>query len=90
MVPFAWIANAFHGAHDFIFAQVLAGITIGLYLLQLAFHDVENYLAIIATNTYGAHSYIWNVFTAGFFNDNIAMVSIMRIPKRREAKSTRL
>mmetsp|Transcript_44155 Transcript_44155/g.107912 ORF Transcript_44155/g.107912 Transcript_44155/m.107912 type:complete len:381 (-) Transcript_44155:179-1321(-) len=53
--------------------KVLVAITMGLYLSQLVVPDVESVLAIIATNTYGAHSYVWNVFTAGFFNDNIAM-----------------
>jgi hypothetical protein len=43
-------------AHYLLSAQVLAGITMALYILQLIFPDTENYLAIIATNTYGEHT----------------------------------
>lgn len=50
-----------------------------LYILQLIVPDVESVLAIIATNTYGAHSYVWNVFTAGFFNDNVAMALVVSL-----------
>jgi len=51
----------------------MSATTVVVYLLQLGFPSLESYFAIIATNTYGAHSYVWNIFTAGFFNDNLAM-----------------
>ena len=58
----------------------MSGVTVSVYILQLIFPGLQDFLAIIATNTYGAHSYVWNIFTAGFFNDNIAMVPS---PKRQ-------
>ena len=32
-----------------------------------------------ATNTYGAHAYIWNLFTAGFFNNSILLALAMAV-----------
>lgn len=51
----------------------------GLYLLGLLVPSAESVLAIKATNTYGAHSYIWNVFTAGFFNTSIIMALLVSL-----------
>ena len=45
-----------------------------LYGLGQLLPGVESVLAMKATNTYGSHSYVWNLFTAGFFNTNIFMV----------------
>eukprot|EP00960_Hanusia_phi_P053970 762513-Hanusia_phi.AAC.3 len=56
--------------------QFFAGLTVVLYLLAQLVPSLESILAIKATNTYGAHSYIWNVFTAGFFNTSIILVMI--------------
>ncbi len=56
--------------------QVFAGITVALYFMGLMFPNVGNVLALKATNTYGSHSYIWNIFTAGFFNTNPLIVSL--------------
>lgn len=38
---------------------------------------LESVLAMKATNTYGAHSYVWNVFTAGFFNKSLVLAIVM-------------
>ena len=32
-----------------------------------------------ATNTYGAHAYVWNLFTAGFFNNSILLALAMAV-----------
>jgi len=54
-------------------AKSLAGVTVALYALGQLVPSVESVLAIKATNTYGAHSYVWNVFTAGFFSTSILL-----------------
>jgi hypothetical protein len=59
----------------------MSGVTVSVYILQLIFPGLQDFLAIIATNTYGAHSYVWNIFTAGFFNDNIAMVPSLKLQR---------
>ena len=56
--------------------QVLSGLTLLLYVLGQVVPGTESVLAIKATNTYGAHSYVWNVFTASFFNTSIIMVPL--------------
>mmetsp|Transcript_50843 Transcript_50843/g.82199 ORF Transcript_50843/g.82199 Transcript_50843/m.82199 type:complete len:349 (+) Transcript_50843:54-1100(+) len=60
-------------------AKGLAGVTILLYAMGQLIPGLESVLAIKATNTYGAHSYIWNVFTAGFFNNSIVLALVMAI-----------
>jgi len=60
-------------------AKALAAITMVLYLIDKVVPGVESVLAIKATNTYGAHSYVWNVMTAGFFNNNIGMALSMAV-----------
>jgi hypothetical protein len=58
--------------------QGLSALTVFLYLLGKLVPGTESVLAIKATNTYGAHSYVWNVFTASFFNTSFVMVFTLR------------
>ena len=67
--------------------QGMAGVTIFFYLLYLIFPTSESVFAMKATNTYGAHSYVWNLFTAGFYNTNILMVCVVQY---NDSKRTRL
>jgi len=58
-------------------AKGLAGVTVALYVMGQLIPGLESVLAIKATNTYGAHSYVWNVLTAGFFNTSILLTLVM-------------
>jgi hypothetical protein len=60
----------------------MAAVTIALYLLSLLLPSSESVFAMKATNTYGSHSYVWNVFTAGFYNTNIIMVCCLTLNLR--------
>uniref|UniRef100_A0A7S4PR28 Uncharacterized protein n=1 Tax=Guillardia theta TaxID=55529 RepID=A0A7S4PR28_GUITH len=60
-------------------SKFFAGLTLLLYVLAQLVPSLESILAIKATNTYGAHSYIWNVFTAGFFNTNIVLAILLAL-----------
>ena len=57
-------------------SQGMAIVALFFYLLYLFVPSSESVFAMKATNTYGAHSYVWNLFTAGFYNTNIFMVWI--------------
>jgi len=60
-------------------ARGLAAVTLVLYVLGQVFPGLESVLAMKATNTYGAHAYIWNLFTAGFFNNSILLALAMAV-----------
>jgi membrane associated rhomboid family serine protease len=54
-------------------AKGLAASTMALWVLGQIFPGLESVLALKANNTYGAHSYLWNVFTAGFYNSSFIL-----------------
>ncbi|KAJ1484819.1 hypothetical protein T484DRAFT_1795857 [Baffinella frigidus] len=57
--------------------KVLSGLTLLLYVLGQVVPGTESVLAMKATNTYGSHSYVWNVFTASFFNTSLIMAILV-------------